>query len=244
MDCFTRFGGLAGLLALCWLLLRSAATIRVGRVDGRQAAPARPGGTVWQSGRVTSRHRGSDQRVRRLRRRSGVRSPRDPGQRLDGAGHRGQARGGQDGLPAAAAGFPVPSGLRLRRCAAAQPAQDRGRGEGVPVVLGPGPGREVDADLGSRDHALADLAPADPSGVASAAARRADRGDPGGVRAAARRLPPAPVDLQRGPRHHQPAADRPSAVDLPRRSALGRPGGPAGRGGRPVQADLFLPGRA
>ncbi len=83
-----------------------------------------------------------------------------------------------------------------------------------------------------------------PSGVASAAARRADRGDRGVVRAAAGRLPPAPVDLQRGPRHHQPAADRPSAVDLPRRSALGRPGGPAGRGDRPVQADLFLPGRA
>ena len=48
----------------------------------------------------------------------------------------------------------------------------------------------------------------------------------------------------RGPRHDQPAEYRPSAVDVPRRSALGRPGGPAGRGGRPVQAGLFLPGRA
>src|ERR1700747_2804285 len=31
----------------------------------------------------------------------------------------------------------------------------RSRGEGLPVVLRPGAGREVDADLGARDHAVA-----------------------------------------------------------------------------------------
>ena len=36
----------------------------------------------------------------------------------------------------ASSGFPGASGLRLRRCAAAELAEDRSRGEGVPVVLG------------------------------------------------------------------------------------------------------------
>ena len=40
------------------------------------------------------------------------RPPRDPCQRLHGAGHRGEARGRQDGLPAPSSGFPGTSGLR------------------------------------------------------------------------------------------------------------------------------------
>ncbi len=58
----------------------------------------------------------------------------------------------------------------LRGCAAAEPAKDRSSGEGVPVVLGPCAGREVDADLGSCDHAVAGLVPAEPARAASAVA--------------------------------------------------------------------------
>jgi tetratricopeptide (TPR) repeat protein/transcriptional regulator with XRE-family HTH domain len=145
--------------------------------DGYQAASARSGGTVRQPRRVTRRHRRSDQRVCRLRRQSGVRPPRHPRERLDGPGHRGEARRGQDRLSAAPAGFPVTPGLRLRRPAAAGPAEDRGHRQGVPVVLRQRPGREVDADLGARDHALAGLASAAPSRAAPAVARRAGQRD-------------------------------------------------------------------
>src|SRR6476646_1604362 len=55
----------------------------------------------------------------------------------------GKLGGGQDGLPAASSGFPGTSGLRLCRCAAAELAEDRSGGEGMPVVLGQRPGREV-----------------------------------------------------------------------------------------------------
>src|SRR5215813_11524078 len=180
---------------LCWFLLLYGATIRVRGADGQQAASARPCGAVWQSGRVTSRYRGCDQRVRRLRWRSGVWPSRDPCERLHGAGHRREARGWQKGLPAASSGLPGTSGIRLRLRAAAEHAEDRSGGEGVLVVLRPCPGREMDADLGARNHAVAGLALAAPSRVASAVARRAGRRDRAVVRAAARGLPPAPVDL-------------------------------------------------
>src|SRR5215469_13227265 len=180
---------------LCWFLPLYGATIRVRGADGQKTASARPCGAVWQSGWVTSRYRGFDQRVRRLRRRSGVWPSRNPCKRLHGAGHRGEAWRWQDGLPAASSGLPGTSGLRLRRRAAAEPAEDRSCGEGLPVVLRPCPGGEVDADLGARDHAVASLARAAPSRIASAAARRAGGRDRAVVHATARRLPPTPVDL-------------------------------------------------
>ena len=49
----------------------------------------------------------------------------------------GQLGARQDGLPAPSSGFPGASGLCLCRRAAAEPAEDRSRGEGMPVVLGP-----------------------------------------------------------------------------------------------------------
>src|SRR6201984_22966 len=117
---------------LCWLTFASAATIRVG-------------------GKMPSRRRRLDS-VGPFGNPDGSRADIDDvlSEVVDFGGDRGEAGGGQDGLPAASSGFPVPSGLRLRRRAAAGPAEDRSRGEGVPVVLGPGPGREVDADLGDR----------------------------------------------------------------------------------------------
>src|ERR1700728_879008 len=70
------------------------------------------------------------------------------------------------------------------------------------MVLGPRPGREVDADLGARYRTVTGVTLAVPTRTAVSTARRASRRDRAVIPAVARRLPPASVDLQRSAGHH------------------------------------------